>query len=329
MPAANVLMKGGQGVTNVAIAADGTMTYVSGRESSDTGRLVWIDRTGKHAAQSRNLSNRQDNRCCRRMAVGVVVAAGPRGQGQLWVFDLSGKAQPLKLTYHDHSLFPIWSPDGKRIAFMMRTVAGSGTRMIPADGSAVEPDTLLAGFIGPPIAWSPDGASMLLERGQPSKIMLLNLATRDVKPWLQTPFEESAGRLSPNGAWLAYASNQSGASEVWVRPFPGPGAPVRVSSEGGAKPMWSRNGSEIFYENGAKMMAALVRVSASSVNVESPKMLFEGGFEARRRRSALRYVDVGPDDRFLIVEPVQPESAASLVFVQHWDEELRRLLPSK
>ncbi len=142
--------------------------------------------------------------------------------------------------------------------------------------------------------------------------------------WLQTPFSEWGGSFSPDGHWLAFASNQTGASEVWVRPFPGPGVPVRVSSDGGQKPIWSKDGKEILYENGGKLWSARVSLLPSQFRAEPPHLVLDGGFMHDDTDPNLRYVDIAGDGRLLVVEANQTASDPSIVVAQHWDAELKK-----
>jgi Tol biopolymer transport system component len=254
----------------------------------------------------------------------LALTIGPSTAGQIWIYDLAGSAQPLRLTFQDHNLFPIWSPDGKRIVFLSR--AGSDQMFsIPADGSATEPERVIASQNPEvPRDWSPDGAFILFQEMR--KLHLLQLADRKTRRWLQTPFAETDGRFSPDGQRLAYTSDQSGSAEVWVRPFPGPGAPVRVSPDGGGDPVWSRDGKELFYRNGLKILSARV-VPDVTFRVEAPRALFEGGFDPGSDRA----YDVAPDGRFVMIEnePNDNTTSASIVVVLNWGEELQARAPTK
>jgi hypothetical protein len=158
------------------------------------------------------------------------------------------------------------------------------------------------------------------------QLHLLHLTDGKTRRWLQTPFAERDGRFSPDGQWLAYTSDQSGSAEVWVRPFPGPGAPVRVSPDGGRDAVWSRDGKELFYLNGLKMLSARV-VRDVTFRVEAARALFEGGFDAGSERGH----DVAPDGRFVMIEsePNDKTTSASIVVVLNWSEELKQRVPTR
>jgi serine/threonine-protein kinase len=313
------------GFTNVATASDGTGVYVSGRAATATRHLIWVDRRGTHVAQiaAEPLERPRYPRLSpdgRRLALTI----GPNNFGQIWIYDLAGSAQPLRLTFQDHNLFPIWSPDGKRIVFSSRANSDQ-ILSIPADGSATKPERVIADQNpAVPRDWSPDGAVILFQEMR--QLHLLHLNEGKARRWLQTPFAESDGRFSPDGQWLAYTSDQSGSAEVWVRPFPGPGAPVRVSPDGGHDAVWSHDGKELFYRNGLKILVARV-VPDATFRVETPRALFEGGFETA---GSDRAYDVAPDGRFVMSanEPNDNTTPASIVVVLNWPKELKAHEPN-
>jgi serine/threonine-protein kinase len=321
-----VATKAATGVANVATASDGNGVYVSGRGATAMHHLVWVDRRGTLVAritaqpveQPRFLRVSPDGR---RLALTI----GSSSSGQIWVYDLTGPEQPRRLTFQDHNLFPIWSPDGKHIVFM--SLANSDRVLsIPADGSATEPERVVAtSSPAAPSDWSRDNVLLFREMNH---LQLLHLADGKIRPWLQTQFLESDGRFSPNGQWLAYTSDQGGSTEVWVRPFPGPGVPVQVSSGGGHDAVWSGDGKEVFYRNGFKLLSARV-VPGAAFRVDPPRVLFERGSYVPS--GASRMYDVAPDGRFVMTEnePNDNTMLASIVVILNWSQELKARGPAK
>jgi dipeptidyl aminopeptidase/acylaminoacyl peptidase len=146
------------------------------------------------------------------------------------------------------------------------------------------------------------------------------------EPWLQTQFAESSPVFSPDGKWVAFVSDRNGSDEVWVLSFPVAGSPVRASSAGGHDPVWSQDGKELFYQEGTKLMAAAV-VSTAPLQLQTPKVLFEGGFVVWEPNTPRTY-DVDVDGRFLMVEPSTTYSQRFNIVI-NWVEELKRLVPEK
>jgi dipeptidyl aminopeptidase/acylaminoacyl peptidase len=151
---------------------------------------------------------------------------------------------------------------------------------------------------------------------------------RKLEPLSQTAFAEGAPMFSPDGRWLAYASDESGRTEIYVQPYPGPGAKWQISTEGGTEPQWNRNGRELFYRSGNRMMAVDVGTTPT-LAVSKPKQIFEGEYEPTLV-SAANY-DVSPDgQRFLMLKAarVQDEAPTQISVVLNWFEELKRLVPT-
>lgn len=220
-----------------------------------------------------------------------------------------------------HSLTSVWSPDGKRVAYQ----ASGGIHAIAIEGGS-EPTRIFAHGIGVTIneeAWTRDGR-ILGVRAAPRSWQaprdIVSYAPGDtmVQSVVATPADDRDPAPSPDGRWLAYASDVTGTLEVYVRPFPNPGPSVRVSTGGGREPRWSQSGSEIFYRDGGAIVAVRISTTPAFTVIGKPETLFDAGYDFTQDRNW----DVGPGDRFLMVRG-DPTSGAGLRVVFNWFEELR------
>ena len=329
---AGVVTKG-TGVANYAVARDGSLVYAAGSAVPYVSRFVWKGRDGKliGTAAGDQLEYPRYPRISpngRRLAATV----GPSNEGNIWIYDLTGASQPLKLTFKAHNVQATWTPDGSRVVFGSNRDGQRNLFWVPADASVLEPERLATSDNSQgPWAWSPDGQWLLFAETSPqsgSDIWLLpTTGEKKPRPWLQTSFDEAEPSFSTDGRWVAYVSDQTGRPEVWVRPFPGPGSPTRVSPEGGHDPVWSRDGDELFYQEGTKLVTAVIAAKQPELQFKPPRLLFEGGFTPYEVNSPRTY-DVASDGRFLMIEPT-PSASAPLTIVLNWAEELRRLVPKK
>ena len=145
---------------------------------------------------------------------------------------------------------------------------------------------------------------------------------------LRTPFYESGAKFSPDGRWLAYASDESGRFEIYVQPFPGPGGKLQVSTDGGTEPLWARNG-ELFYRNGNRLMAVETKTDPT-FSASTPKLLFEGPCERGAGAGGTNYAVTGDGQGFVMVKASGPEGSAptQINVVLNWFEELKRRVPA-
>jgi Tol biopolymer transport system component len=218
---------------------------------------------------------------------------------------------------------PAWSPDGKRILYSKRRSGPNATIWWqPADGGIGAEQ--LAASPGKDI-WegelTPDGKNVVYRTSlTPSDIVYRSLAGDTTEKGIATTqFAEYAPRLSPDGRWVAYASEESGTSQVYVRSFPGPGALVPVSVDGGTKPVWSPDGHKVFYVNESQLIEASV-VTSPTFSVTSQRTLFEGRYETGFRHAGY---DVGLDGKsFLMLRPVETKGD-QIVVIRHWATELQ------
>jgi Tol biopolymer transport system component len=175
------------------------------------------------------------------------------------------------------------------------------------------------------VSWSPDGKLLAFTDESPTTaldIWILRVeGERKPLPFIRTPFSEEGAAFSPDGRWLAYSSNEPGRTEVYVQPFPGPGGKHLISTEGGGGPRWARNGRELFYSNGNKMMVVDIQTEPT-FTAGKPRLLFEGQYGGW---------DVAPDgQRFLMIQSVEPEQPATQInVVLNWFEELKRKVPTR
>jgi hypothetical protein len=159
-------------------------------------------------------------------------------------------------------------------------------------------------------------------------ISVLHMQDRKAQPFIRTPFNESAQSFSPDGRWLAYASDESSRFEIYVQPYPGPGGKWQISTDGGTEPVWNRNGRELFYRSGNKMIAVDIATQPGFA-AGKPRILFEEPYLPTSATSP--NYDVTPDgQRFLMLKPTEQAQAAptQIVVVQNWFEELKQKVPT-
>ena len=155
----------------------------------------------------------------------------------------------------------------------------------------------------------------------------LPLSDGKPQPFLRTSSNQTAPRFSPDGHFIAYASNESGRYEIYARPFPGPGGKWQISTDGGGEPVWNPKGRELFYRNGNKMMAVDV-TTQGTFSAGKPRVLFEGRYVPTPR--SFQDYDVSPDgQRFLMLKPAeQAQSPEQINVVLNWFEELKQKVPA-
>ncbi len=319
-----------QGKGIFSVSDNGILVFNS---SSDLNyQLNWVDRTGKPLEPvGAPVPSRLDSP---RLSpdgkqVAVVREDAQTKTSDIYVIDLA-RGVSSRLTFDpDEDRFPIWSRDGSHIAW--QAYRDGAWQIYQKLASGIGPEELLlkseARII--PDSWSPDGRYLIYTRGDPktkSDLWVLPL-TGEHKPFLflQTPFEERGGRLSPDGRWIAYESDDQGRYEISVQPFPASGGKWQISMTGGIHPRWRADGKELYYiSNDNKLMAVEVK-SGSGFEAGMPKMLFD---------LALLRVSNGPfssgysvsadGQRFLFVTQGQEVANLQYTVVVNWQAEAKK-----
>jgi serine/threonine protein kinase/Tol biopolymer transport system component len=326
IPVAEGVSLSTEGVAQFSISNTGSLAYVPGGLQGAGRKLVWLDRNGVEqplAAPPRAYQSPRLSPDGQRIAV-VIQGAND----DIWVYDI-----PLqtftRLTFAGRNLSPLWTPDGKRIIFRASPVGGERLNLFwkLADGSGEAERLTVSDYSQTPNSLSPDGQVLVFSQLDPTTNyglwMLPLTGDRKPRPFLQTPRNEAASDLSPDGHWLAYTSDESGQYEIYLRPFPTGGAKWQISTEGGVRPFWTRNG-ELLYPNGDRMMAVSI-ATQPTLSVGTPRLLFE-----RNNEGVFNYDVTRDGQRFLMLKPSEQESAATtqIVVVQNWFEELKQKVPT-
>ncbi|MEX1186422.1 MAG: protein kinase [Gemmatimonadaceae bacterium] len=316
IPVAEGVVVGSGGAAKMGVSRRGSIAYSPG--ASGARSLVLVDRSG--AVQQISTENRSyESPRFSPDGKSVAVAVDEGSSSSIWVFELAQKTL-TRLTFSGNSSRAFWTPDGARVTY----TAFDGPPAIwsvRADGSA-QPERVIAsgsGRIGDD--WSRDGRTLVFHQGGAARndIMLLSTDSGAApRPYLDSAADEFAPAVSPDGAWVAYTSSESGRTEIYVRSFPVPGGKVQVSLAGGSQPRWSRDGRELFFLNGEQMMAATVQLRPT-FTVTGRTELFRGAF-----RSNLYFAqyDVSPDGRHFLTMKSEQESQGLIVML-NWFDQLR------
>jgi eukaryotic-like serine/threonine-protein kinase len=313
------------GVAHFALSTSGTLAYVPGGAGGFSRSLLWVDRRGN----ARPIT--ETRRAYLNPALspdGEHLAVTIEGTNQdIWVYDLA-RGTLTRLTFDQSEEFgPVWTRDGARLAFTSQK-AGRNPAIFsaPADGSGA-PEPLLEGAVARfPSSFSPRervlGYTEETGRGG-ADIWLLPLDDpAQPRPLLRTPFRESAATFSPDGAWIAYVSNEAGRNEVYVQPYPGPGGKRQISTDGGTSPVWAASGKELFYRAGDAMLVVGIRTQPR-FEADQPRLLFRGPYEEPARPDWPRNYDVAPDGQRFVMIRGEDSAPTQIQVVLSWLEELR------
>ena len=316
------------GLTQFALAQDGSLAFVPAMAQALDSRLVWVSRDGSTVPAAPTLAAYQHPRLSAdgaRVAVSITDRAGVE---RIWVLDLARGARTRVTIEGTVNRWPVWAPDGERVVFC--STRGNETMGLfekRADGSG-EAHLLLSphevgGEYAVPVSWSRDEGALAFYLGTPAGPRNLWFMSRDGarREVLATSFDDRSPAVSPDGKWLAYVSDESGQDEVYVLGAEERGTRMTVSSNGGTEPVWARDGGMLFYRSGDDLLAATF--DSGTGHLGAPDEVLRGRADLLRTPQGSPNYDVSPDgERFLMVQRADEAGPVPLQLVLNWDLEL-------
>ncbi len=312
-----------------SVSDSGTLVFFAGAVGES--ELVWVDRAGRRIGNPgpkgvfNSLSLSPD-------ATSVVYdQAEPRNRTlDLWRLDFA-HGIPSKLTFHpSHDMFPLWSPDGPRIAFNSLREPPPQLYELNANSAGTEKRLLKTNVPAGPSSWSSDGSLLIYQTVHPQTggdIWALPLAGKPEEyPVVDTAADERYGTLSPDGRWLAYISNETGTYEVYAESFPATGFKRQLSTQGGYEPHWRRDGKELFYmAPNQTLMAVGVKTNPTTLEVSPPKALFATRIKWMEiQAGAHHYAAARDGQRFLISSTTDEARSMPVTIMLNWSAGLKK-----
>jgi Tol biopolymer transport system component len=310
----------------ISVSNNNILVYQS--VGKPTKQMVWLDRTGKQVGQVAEPGDYGPPKISPDGSRAAVAKLDPDGvNADLWLLDSAGNVTQFTFT-SKHQGSPVWSPDGSKIAFFSNAEGVYDIYVKPASGEGRTEALYKSTLPKYPTDWSRDGRYILFGEVNPntrSDVWAITMADRKAAPILNTIYSEAYAALSPDGKWLAFQSDESGRTEVYVQPFDGATSGTKkrwlVSSGGGGLPRWRADGAEMFYITaGGRMMAVALHPVNGEFQFEPPHMLFQ----TRPIPGEWNLYDVSPDgQRFLLNLPLEWSSEAPITVVTNWTEKLK------
>ena len=327
------------GAANFAVAANGSLVYVAGlARPASRNTIASVDRQGRVSPLPGVPPDLY--RDVRVSPDGARLALATRTDVSTYEFARATLSRLTTDPAEDRS--PLWTSDGQRIVFTSRRAGYLELFSRQADGTGADERLLSRAKNLIDLhadGWSPDGSHVLFTEVSPaSPINQCAIGetpierSSDVRVLVKSDFCSQFSALSPNRLWMAYQSNVGGREEIYVERYPELGSKQQISTDGGVRPLWSRNGRELFFGglDGRQMFVVPVQ-SGTTLVAGRPQVLFEAAMIAPAVGS--RTYDLAPDGRFIVIlraeEKTGSGTAPGLILVQNWFEDLKRLLPTR
>jgi Tol biopolymer transport system component len=247
------------------------------------------------------------------------------GNRDIWVWDLT-RGVSTRFTFGpDINNNPVWSPDGSRLAFIRYAKDSSLIRSLyakPAGGGASEELLFDDKADNSAEDWSPDGKLLLFNVGAHEIDALPMTGDRKPYPVLKAAFSQTNAAVSPDGRWIAYLSDESGTNEIFVQSFPPSGGKWQISTNVGTEPSWRRDGKELYFMSGTKLMAVDVKAAGSAFEAGIPKVLFEAPVRLYNG-DRNRYVPAPDGQRFLFITTPVALDTTPFVVVENWQNSVK------
>jgi len=307
----------------------GSLVYVAGGPYPDPQRkVVWLSRTGEAKPL---ISTSGPYSVVRLSPDGNRLAYSTSGRNrEIYVYDIL-RGSSTRLTSGGVNNWPIWTPDGQKVAYALTEKTGGGKIFLTAADGSGESECLLESDLSLlPSSFSPNGELLAYVKNTQTAfhdIWVLQMADRKTEALIKTEYSESSPHFSPDGRWLAYDSNKSGRLEVYVRPFPKSGSEVIISTNSGRCNAWSPNGNELFYIQGDNIWAVDMLPKPGT-----PRLLFNyrelnSVFGGNNRLYDIRH----GGKQIVAIRNIEQDfdGVNKIKIVQNWFEELKRLAPTK
>ena len=293
-----------------SISSTGTLAYIP--EHGTVSTLLWADRQGE-IEQITQI--RQNIQSLKLSPDGRYVAASIWDRmvdRDIWIYDIT-RPMLQRSTVVGTNHFPVWSNDGKKILFGSDRIAGFNIFWKLAEGTGEAEQLTEGGRYHIPSSISPEGVVAYTEGVDPNVDIWIIPLEGDGEPqeFLATEFDEKDPAFSPDGRWLAFTSNQSGLPEVYVVSYPSKEKIVQISSQGGAFPMWRRDGKELFFRTAEKVKAVSFSTNPE-LSVGSSEILIEGDYAIGRT------YDVSPDGQRFLMLQIEDLDANQITVVLNW-----------